>query len=136
MMKLSRLLATRNSIVRQAYLANLAYSYQTLKRLADRVDVAGLRGLVRLCQADVDASCYWASLTALEGNQSVIEEHFDDEDIMDMADAIAFAIEGDFSEIEFNIEDLERRYVAPLRLSLDKAGIAIDLRSKITGCSE
>ena len=51
-MKLSKLLATRKIIIQHANLANLAYSYFTLKRLADRVAHAGLRGRVKLRTAD------------------------------------------------------------------------------------
>ena len=51
-MKLSKLLATRQIIIQHANLANLAYSYLTLKRLADRVATARLQGRVTLCAAD------------------------------------------------------------------------------------
>ena len=127
-MKLSQLLATRKTIIHQANLANLAYAYVTLTRLADRVAAARLHGLVRLRQAGGDQEePHWASLAALEGNQSVIEEHFDDDDLMALADAIAYAVGHEFAEIEFNLEELSGKYVAPLRHALDKAGVAIDL---------
>ena len=127
-MKLSQLLATRKTIIHQANLANLAYAYVTLTRLADRVATARLHGLVRLRQAGGDQEePHWASLTALEGNQSVIEEHFDDDDLMALADAIAYAVGHDLSEIEFNLEELSGKYVAPLRHMLETAGVAIDL---------
>lgn len=126
-MRLSKLLATRQSIIRHANLANLAFSYQTLKRLADRAASARLRGRVQLRQADAAEELYWATLTALEGNQSVIEEHFDDEDIMDLADAIAYAIAGEFASIEFDLAAMTEKFVTPLRYALDQAGIAIDL---------
>jgi hypothetical protein len=126
-MKLSQLLATRKTIIRQANLANLAYAYLTLTRLAERVAAARLHGLVQLRQAGGDEEPHWASLTALEGNQSVIEEHFDDDDLMALADAIVFAVGHEFAEIEFNLEELSGKYVAPLRHALDKAGVAIDL---------
>jgi hypothetical protein len=127
-MKLSQLLATRKTIIHQANLANLAYAYVTLTRLADRVATARLHGLVRLRQAGGDQEePHWASLTALEGNQSVIEEYFDDDDLMALADAIAYAVGHDLSDLEFNLEELSGKYVAPLRHALDKAGVAIDL---------
>lgn len=102
-MKLSKLLATRKSIIRQANLANLAYAYLTLKRLADRTANAQLTGLVHLRQSPEEEPTDWATLTALEGNQSVIEEHFDDDDIMDLADAIAFALESPPLDIKFRL---------------------------------
>ncbi len=130
-MKLSQLLATRKTINRQANLANLAYAYVTLTRLADRVASARLHGLVHLRQAGGEDEPHWASLTALEGNQSVIEEHFDDDDLMALADAIVFAIGGEFSDLEFKLEGLPGKYVAPLRRALDKAGVAIDLADQL-----
>jgi hypothetical protein len=127
-MKLSQLLATRKTIIRQANLANLAYAYATLTRLAMRVAAARLHGLVQLRQAgDDQEEPHWASLTALEGNQSVIEEYFDDDDLMALADAIVFAIGHEFAEIEFKLEELPGKYAAPLRHMLEKAGVAIDL---------
>jgi hypothetical protein len=131
-MKLSQLLATRKTIIQHANLANLAYAYLTLSRLAERVAAARLHGLVKLRQAGGDQEePHWASLTALEGNQSVIEEHFDDDDLMALADAIVFAIGGEFSDLEFKIEELPGKYVAPLRRALEKAGIAIDLADQL-----
>ena len=127
-MKLSQLLATRKTIIRQANLANLAYAYATLTRLAMRVTAARLHGLVQLRQAGGgQEEPHWASLLALEGNQSVLEEYFDDDDLMALADAIVFAIGHEFAEIEFKLEDLPGKYVAPLRHALEKAGVAIDL---------
>jgi len=126
-MKLSQLLATRQIINRHANLANTAFAYVTLKRLADRVALAGLQGKVRLRQADTAEEIYWASLQALTGSQAVIEEHFDDEDVMDLADAVAYALEGDFTAIEFSLESMEGRFVEPLRALLESAGVALDL---------
>ncbi len=125
-MKLSQLLATRQIINRHANLANTAYAYVTLKRLADRVAAAGLHGLVRLRQADAEEEIYWASLQALTGSQAVIEEHFDDEDVMDLADAVAYALEGEFTAIEFTLEAMDTRFVAPLRALLERAGVVLD----------
>ena len=128
-MKLSQLLATRKTIIHQANLANLAHAYMTLTRLTERVAAARLHGLVQLRQAGSgdQEEPHWASLIALEGNQSVIEEHFDDDDLMALADAIVFAIGHEFAEIEFKLEELPGKYIAPLRHALDKAGVAIDL---------
>jgi hypothetical protein len=131
-MKLSQLLATRKTLIRQAHLANLAHAYLTLTRLARRVAAARLHGLVQLRQAGGDQEePHWASLTALEGNQSVIEEHFSDEDLMALADAIAYAVPGALSEIEFRLEELPGKYVAALRRALDQAGVAIDLADQL-----
>ena len=131
-MKLSRLLANRQTLNRQAYLANLAFGYFALKRIATRVAAARLHGLVRLQTAAPAEEHSWPTLTALEGNQSVIEEHFSDEDILHLADAIAFAREGDFTELEFELRDLEGNYVVPLQRTLAAAGIDLDLDGQLT----
>src|ERR1044071_3063189 len=104
-MKLSKLLATRQSLQRQAHLASLAHAWFTLGRLADRVTNVGLRGLVRLEPPDPHEQRYAATLTAVEGSQARLEEHFSDDDLLHLADAVALAVESDFDEIEFNLED-------------------------------
>ena len=130
-MKLSRLLANRQTLNRQAHLANLAFCYFALKRIAARVAIARLHGPVRLQSAAPAEERYWPTLVALEGHQSVIEEHFSDEDILNLADSIAFAREGEFSEIEFELSNLEQNYVAPLRRTLAEAGINLDLDGQL-----
>ena len=64
-MKLSKLLATRQRLLRQTQLANLAYAYPTLRRFAVRIGNANLSGLVKLRPADPEDESYWATLTAL-----------------------------------------------------------------------
>jgi hypothetical protein len=125
-MNLSKLLSTRQTLLRQAHLANLAHSYVTLSKLADRIENANLRGVVRLQAADAREERFCASLTALENSQAVIEEHFDDADLLRLADGIAFAREADFAELEFHLEDLRDKYVAPLRTALERAGVKVD----------
>ena len=44
-----------------------------------------------VAQPDAPAGRNWATLTALEGSPSALEEMFTDEDLMDFADAVAFA---------------------------------------------
>lgn len=127
LMKLSKLLASRQSILRQAHLAALAHALVTMKRLADRVQTAKLRGRVRLQPANPHEERYWPTLTALESNQSLLEEHFSDEDLVDLADAAVLAVESDYSELEFRIEDLPEKFVQPLRATLEEAGVALDL---------
>lgn len=125
-MKLSKLLATRQSLLRQAHLAAQAHAFATTLRLADRIDAARLRGPVRLQPADPADERYWPTLTALAGSQAVLEEHFSDEDLVDLADAAVLALENEFSEFDFQLEDLAENIVAPLRAALEEAGVAID----------
>ena len=125
-MKLSNLLAQRRALLQQARLANLAFAHQRLSDFARRIVRARLAGEVRLQQATPDAERYWASLTALQGSQSVIEEHFTDDDIMDLADVIAFATGETDVDFTFRVEELSDRFLAPLREQLVRAGVVID----------
>jgi hypothetical protein len=129
-MKLSKLLATRQSLQRQAHLASLAHAWFTLGRLADRIARVGLHGLVRLQPPDPREQRYAATLTALEGSQAQLEEHFSDDDLLQFADAVALAVEAEFDEIEFNLEDLRPYFVAPLRFALEQARVTMDLDDK------
>ena len=132
-MKLSTLLANRRSLLRRVQLANLAYAYSTLRLLADRIARAKLVGWVRLSQgsSDEQEAAQEPALTALEGNQSLIEEHFTEQEIIDMADSIAFAIDEDDLEIEFPIEELRERFVDPLRAELVDAGVSLDIENRL-----
>ncbi|ATC65651.1 hypothetical protein CMV30_17810 [Nibricoccus aquaticus] len=125
-MNFSDLLKNRQSLLRQAHLANLAFSYATLRHFAERVSNARLQGRVRLRPADDEEGASPASLIALEGNQSVIEEHFSDEEIHLLADSIAFALETSFDEVEFHIEHLGEKFTSALRVELNEAGVTID----------
>jgi hypothetical protein len=132
-MKISKLLATHHTIIQQAQLANLAQAYATLRRFAERVRRARLCGLINLRQPNIDEGRFWASLTALEGNQSVIEEHFSDEETMEFADAIAFTRNSSDLDITFRIEALSAEFVAPLESELREAGVVLDLGAKSSG---
>jgi len=129
-MKLSKLLATRQRLVREAHLATIAQAYFTLQRLAARVTRAKLRGRVRLQPADPRAERYWPTLTALEGHQSLIEEHFSDEELMELADAAVLVVEADYEAVEFALEEMADHFVAPLRSALEQAGVALDLEDQ------
>jgi hypothetical protein len=125
-MKLSKLLATRQALLRQAQLANLAFAFITLERFANRVANANLHGLVKLRPADPNDDRYWASLKALEGNQSVIEEHFADHELIEFADAMTFAAESEFTELDFRLEELPEKFLLPVRHMLELSGVDID----------
>ena len=126
-MKLSTLLSIHERLLQHARLANMACAYATLRRFALRVRQMRLYGLVELSQPDATIDHNWAELTALEGSQAQLEEMFTDEDLMDLADAVAFArgIEG--LTIRFRLEELETEFVLPLEAALRRAGVALDL---------
>jgi hypothetical protein len=125
-MKLSHLISQREALLRQTHLANLAFAYQQLDVLVSRIDRAQLRGLVCLQPCAPDEDRFWPVLTALEGNQSVIEEHFTDEDVADLADLLAFNTGRDDLMVNFRLEDLGGKFLAPLRVELLKEGVQLE----------
>jgi hypothetical protein len=126
-MKFSKLLAARQRLVREAHLATVAQAYFTLSKLATRVARVSLRGRVRLQPADPRVERYWPTLTALAGSQAQIEEHFSDEDVMELAEAAVLVVEANYENIEFSLEELADHFVVPLRSALAQAGVAFDL---------
>ena len=125
--RFNELLDARESLQRQASLANLSFAYETLREFARRIRVAQLKGQVKLKSADPDADRYWATLTAVHGSQSMLEEHFTEEDLSDFADAISYATGHEDFEATFLIEDFPRAFLAPLRSALEQAGIVMDI---------
>ncbi|MFT3866905.1 MAG: hypothetical protein QM715_00270 [Nibricoccus sp.] len=126
-MKLSSLLAQRQALLKKARLANLAFAFERLSDFTQRIARAQLTGKVRLQTASLDAQRYWPALTALEGNQSVIEEHFNEEDLLYFADVLTYVSSENQLDLVFRLEELEARFLAPLRKDLAEAGIMIDL---------
>lgn len=125
-MKLSSLLATRSALLRQASLANAAFAYATLAHYARRVRLARLRGPVRLLGIDPRAERYVPQLLALAGSQAVLDEHFDETDLVRLADALAFVSEDGANDFEFLLEELFARYSSALRATLLAAGVELD----------
>jgi predicted Ser/Thr protein kinase len=126
-MKLSTLLCIQEQLLQHARLANLACAYATLRRLALRAQTTRLHGLVVLRQPDATCGRNWAELLAIDGSQAQIEEIYTDEELMDFADAVAFARGISGLEIHFRIEELDSEFVRPLEGALRRAGVAIDL---------
>ena len=127
-MKLSNILAQRQALLQQARLANLAYAYERLSVFTDRIAYARLSGEVRLQFIATDGERAIPTLTALQGSQSVIEEHFTDEDIVVLCDVIAYTTGDSEIDITFRLEELVDRLLAPLRERLEQAGILFDDR--------
>ena len=125
-MKISQLLQQRDGLLRQVRLANLAYAYWQLGQLVERIAGARLRGLVRLQPADPALAHSWPVLTALEGRQSVIEEHFTDEAIAELSGLLIFLCGEDGSDITFRLEDMAAQFLAPLRHKLEQAGVELE----------
>ena len=126
MKKLSTLLTQRAVLLRQARLANLAFAYHTLDALTRRIEQSGLTGRVTLQPMAPSQERYWPALIADDLNQSVIEEHFSEQDIMDLADVIAFITANDSAEISFRLEEIADTFLLPLRMELEREGVSID----------
>ena len=122
-MKLSQLLVERESLLQKMRLSNLAYAYAELSRLVARSNRAQLQGLVSLQQPTPERP--WPLLVAKEGSQSMLEEHFTDEDIVDLANLFAFVFRDCTGEIVFRWEDLADRFLLPLKQKLERAGVTI-----------
>lgn len=128
-MKLSTLLSQRPALLQQVRLANVAFAYHTLSVFAGRVAQARLQGTAILRQANPDEGQYAATLTVPTSRQSVVDEHFTEDDLMGVADVFAFVLgktSEDLAEVTFNLEDVADLFVAPLRRELEQAGIALD----------
>src|SRR5262249_47724149 len=112
-MKISELLRRRNALLRQSRLANLAFVYRRLEQLVTRIACAGLRGEVCLRPGDPAGERPWPELLAIDGSQSVIDEHFTDENILDLADQVVADGEHSGASATFRLEEMASRFLAP-----------------------
>lgn len=127
-MNIRHLLQQRATLLRQSHLANLAFAYDRLGAWGRQIAQARLRGLVTLRLADAAAERPWPDLIAQEGSQSVIAEHFLDEDVVELADVLAFIREepGQTS-FTFRLEELEAEFCPNLRRELAAAGVVVGI---------
>lgn len=125
-MNISHLLQQRDGLLRRARLANLAYAYARLDGFARRIGMARLIGAVRLRQCDPEAERYWPTLAALDLSPAVVEEHFTDEDVAELAQILEFVADEPGQDQTFRLEELAGRYVAPIRRELEQAGVEFD----------
>lgn len=128
MKKLSVLLTRRQALLTQARLANLAFAYATLARFAARIARSPLTGRVTLRQVDPEREIYWPTLTALDCSQSLIEEHFADEDLLVLADVVPFTTGSNAVEFTFRLDDIADIFLVQLRAELGNAGVSVDDR--------
>lgn len=125
-MNFQQLLQQRDALLRQARLANVAFAYHRLGEFADRLARAGIRGALTVQLADPSSDRFWPVLTATAANQSVIDEHFLDEDVVELADVLAFlSPESDAVEFAFSVEQLTGKFLPLLRRELERAGVAL-----------
>jgi len=125
-MNFHQLILNRTALLRQARLANLAFAWQRLDAFATRIARARLHGQVTLRLADPEADRPWPVLLAHEGNQSVIEEYFLDEEVVELADILVFLSENNqVAEFTFQLEELASRFLPGLQHELESAGIRV-----------
>ena len=128
-MNLSTLLGQRPALLRQLRLMNVAFAYQRIGDFLARAERAQLRGTFTLKPPQPEEGRYWATLTPTVASTAVIEEHFTEEDLMELADVFAFAAgkpAADAFEMTFELEDLRDAFIEPLRRELKRAGVALD----------
>lgn len=124
-MNLSQLLASRPALLRQASLANAAFAYAVLRGLGRRIETARLHGPVRLLAVDPAVERFAPQLVALAGSQAVLDEHFDESDLVRLADALAFSATGPATEFDFFLETMFSRFSPALRSALQSAGVEL-----------
>lgn len=126
-MTFHELLHQREALLHQARLANLAFACDRFADFARRLDRARIRSEVTLRLADPAADQPWPVLLARDGSQSVIEEHFTEADICELADIFAYFREDPgVTEFTFQLADLERRFLAVFRRALEVNGVSLD----------
>lgn len=125
-MKIYQLLEQRRELLRQTRLANTAFAYRELGKMASRIAGAKLRGRVTLYLPDPDTQRAWPTLVAEGFSQAVLDEHFVDEDLLDLADLLVFAVGGDRpASFAFRLEELDARFRPALRRELESAGVEL-----------
>ncbi len=108
-------------------MANLAFAYDRIADFDRRLARAQIRGVLTLRLADQAGDQPWPVLLAVDGNPSVIEEHFTEEAIAELADIFAYFHEDQgMVEFTFRPADLETRFLAGLRRDLEAGGISLD----------
>ena len=123
-MKFSELLHQRDMLLRQARLANIAFAHEWLRDFARRARRAGVRGVLTLQDGDPGDGQPWPLLLADETSGSVLAEHFLDEDVVELADILAYVHDGVRpAERRFRLEELEGTVIPALRRELEQAGV-------------
>lgn len=123
-MKFSELLHQRDVLLRQARLANIAFAYEWLRDFARRARRARVQGMLTLRDGDPGDGQPWPVLDADETNASVLAEHFLEEDVVELADILAYLNDGARpAERRFRLEELECSIIPALRRELEGAGV-------------
>lgn len=123
-MNFQKLLQQRDALLQQARLANVAFAYHRLNEFTDRLARAGVDGVLTVHPANPAAERFLPTLVAHTSNQSVIDEHFLDEDVVELADILGFlSQETDVTEFTFDLGQLEQTFLPLLRRELERSGV-------------
>lgn len=124
-MNFEKLLHDREALLRSARLANLAFAYARLGEVSARLRRAGLPGALTLELPDDESERFWPTLVAHSAAPSLIEEHFLDEEILELADVLAFLREeGEPVSDTFSLATIDERWRPHLRERLQRAGVS------------
>ena len=117
-MKFDDLLNHHKELLQAARIAHLAYAYHQVGTFAGRIASTGLRGEVVLLGPDPKEKRPLAILHAVGFNQSVIEEHFLQDEIIELHAVLAYVHEAKaIIEMRFRLEDFGAVYLPALRLA-------------------
>lgn len=123
-MTYKELLEHRDELLRVAKLANIAHAHFWLGGFADRVERARLRGEVVLRGPDLEEGRIEPELVAVDFNQSVIEEHFQDEEIRELHTVLSFVHDAErIMEARFRLEAVGELYLPAIRRVLVVMGV-------------
>lgn len=135
-MNFHQLLQQRAGLLHAARLANLAFAYARLQVFAARIADAGIAGPLALQPVDPEVGRFCPVLAAHACSQAVIDEHFLDEDVVELADILAFLREqNDTFGSDFAAEDLAARFLPWLRRELERAGVGVDEATSAGGAA-
>lgn len=124
-MNISHLLAHRDAYLERARLANLACAHEKLRSFADRLARAGITGRVRLRSTGPDDEPSVPTLTALDSHPAVIEEHFTDEDAVDLVDVLRFLRGDEAVDLVIAAPEIPTSLLGPIRAELQRAGVSV-----------
>lgn len=123
-MNFEKLLHHRGALLRSARLANLAFAYARLGEFSARLRRAGLLGALTLELPDDENERFWPALVAHGAAPSLVEEHFLDEEILELVDVLAFLREeGEPVDDTFSCESIDRCWRPRLRERLRQEGV-------------
>ncbi len=128
-MNFAELLHQRDGLLQQARLANLAFAHERLAEYALRLRRAGLSGAITVQAADPAAEIAWPTLVAPDIARAVLDEHFLDEDAVELDELLEFLrAEGVAVQDTVCRADIEGRLLPWVRRELARHGVRLPSR--------